>query len=162
MTTFSNRVIFLNFLKTFLMSFLMIRWMIFSMMMIFQVSIHSIFARMRISFLIAEMNIFELTMIEINDSQFVCFHSIISLTTMLIASLSKISTWARIQWMWISRSQCSILRINVCSRYWSNYFLKYWMTLMTIWQFVNMTMRRFLKWFSITFKAKSSLIISSK
>ncbi len=42
--------------------------MILSVMMIFQVSAHSVFARMRISILIAEMSIFELTMKEINVS----------------------------------------------------------------------------------------------
>jgi hypothetical protein len=125
MTALSDRVILLNFLRTFLMSFLMIRWVIFSMMMILQISVHSVFARVRISFLIAEMSIFELTMIEISDSRFDYLHSMISLTIISTASLSKTSTWAKIQWMWIFRSHCSILRINACSRYWSNSFLRH-------------------------------------
>ncbi len=66
--------------------------MIFSMMMIFQISIHLIFARMRILFLIVEMNIFELTMTKINDSRFDCFHLMISLTIMSIFSLFEILT----------------------------------------------------------------------
>jgi hypothetical protein len=138
---------------------LMIQWIILSMKMILQISIHSIFARMRISFLIAEMSIFELTVTRINESRSDCLHSVISLTAMSIVSLSKISTWVEIQWMWISRSQCSILRIKVCSKYWSDCFLKHWMTRIAIWQFVKMTIKRSLKWFSITFKTRSSFII---
>ncbi len=164
MIALSSRVILLNFLKTFLMSFLMIRWMILSMIMILQVSVHSIFARMRISILIAEMSIFELTITKANEFRFEfdCFHSMISLTAMSTVSLSKTSTWAKIQWMWISRSHCSILRANACNRYWSDYFLKHWMTRIVVWQFVNIAMKRFLRWFSTTFKTKSSFIISSK
>ncbi len=160
MTAFSSRVILLNFLRTFLMNFLMIRWVIRSMMMILQISIHSVFARVRISLLIAEMSIFELTMTKIKESRFDCLHSMIFLTTMSIASLSKISTWVEIQWMWISRSQCSILRIKICNRYWSDCFLKHWMTRIAIWQFVKMMIKRSLKWFSITFRTKSSFTIS--
>jgi hypothetical protein len=126
MIALSDRVILLNFLRTFSMSFLMIRWMILSVMMILHVSIHSIFARVRISLLIAEMNTLELTMTKVSESRSDCLHSVIFLTVMSIASLSRTSTWTRIQWMWISRSHCSILRINVCSKYWSNCFLKHW------------------------------------
>jgi hypothetical protein len=128
MTAFSNRVVFLNFLRTFLTSFLTNRWIVLLMMINLHISIHSVFARVRISLLIAEINIFELTMTRINDFRFYCLHSMIFLTIMSIASLSRISTWTNIQWIWISRSQCSILRVNVCSKYWSNYFLKHWMT----------------------------------
>ncbi len=113
------------FWRTFLMSFLIIRWVIRSMIMILQISIHSVFARMRISFLIAEMNIFELTVTRINESRSDCFYSMIFLTIMSTASLSRTSTWAKIQCMWISRSQNSILRTSVCSRYWSNCFLRH-------------------------------------
>jgi hypothetical protein len=165
MTALSNRVILLNFLRTFLMSFLMIRWVILSMMMmILQASIHSILARVRISLLIAEMKTLKLVVTKVNESRLWsdCLHSVVSLTVMSIASLSKTSTWARIQWMWISRSLCSILRISVWSRYWSDCFLKNWMTRIAIWQFVKMTMRRFLRWFFVTFKTRSSFIISSK
>jgi hypothetical protein len=143
---------------------LMIRWIDFLMMMIFQILIHSIFARMRISFLIAEMSIFKLTMTKINEFWFVfnCFHSMISLTIMSIISLSWTSTWAKIQWMWVSRSHFSILRINVCNKYWSNCFLKHWMTWIAIWQFVKMTMKRFLKWFFVMFRTRLSFTIFSK
>jgi hypothetical protein len=165
MTALSNRVIFLNFLKTFLMNFLMIRWVIFSMMMmILQISTHSILARIRISFLIAEMKTLKLIVTKVNESRFWsdCLHSVVFLTAMSTASFSRISTWTRIQWMWISRSLCSILRISVWSKYWSDCFLRNWMIRIAAWQFVKMTMKRSLKWFFVTFRTRSSSIISSK
>jgi hypothetical protein len=164
MTAFSDCVILLNFLVTFLMNFLMIRWVDFSMMMIFQISTHSIFARMRISLLIAEMSIFELTMTKINESRSAsdCLHSVIFLTIMSIVSLSWTSTWAMIQWMWTSRSHFSILQINNCNKYWSNYFFEHWIIRITVWQFVKMTIRRSLKWFFVMFRARSSFTIFLK
>ncbi len=110
MIAFSSRVILLNFLKTFLMSFLMIWWIVLSMMMIIQISIHSIFASMRISLLIAEMSIFELTITKVNKSRFAfnCLHSMIFLTAISTVSLSKISTWTKIQWI---KFLCRIVRL---------------------------------------------------
>jgi hypothetical protein len=136
--------------------------MILSMKIILHVSTHSTLARVRISLLIAEMRIFELIVTMINESRSDCFHSMIFLTIMSIVSFSRISTWARIQWMWISRSHYSILRVSVCNKYWSDCFFEHWMTRITIWQFVKMIMKRFLRWISITFKVRSSLTISSK
>jgi hypothetical protein len=162
MIALSNRVIFLNFLRTFLINFLMIRCVIFSMKMILQISIRSIFARMRILLLIVEMSTFELIETNANESRFDCFYSMIFLAVVLIASLLETSMWAKIQWMWISRSHFSILRINVCNRYWSDCFFEHWMTRMTIWQFVKMTIKRSLKWFYVMFKTKLSFMISSK
>ncbi len=162
MTELSNLVILLNFLRTFLMSFLMIRWVILSMMKILQTSTHSTLARVRISLLIAEMRIFELIVMKTSESRFVYFHSMIFLTIMLINSLSKTSTWTKIQWMWISWSHFSSFQINVCSRYWFDCFLRHWITRMTTWQFVKIAIDRFLRWFSATFKIRSSFTIFSK
>jgi hypothetical protein len=97
--------------------FLMIRGMIHSVKMILQISVHSTFARMRISLLIAEMSIFELIETKAKESRLDCLHWMIFLAVMLIVSLLEIFTWIKIQWMWISRSHLSILRVNVCNKY---------------------------------------------
>jgi hypothetical protein len=161
MIAFSSRITFLNFLKTFL-NFLMIRWVIFSMMMILQIFAHSTRARVQILLLIAEMKTFELIVTKANESRFVYLHSVIFLAIMSIDSLSRTSTWTKIQWMWISQSHFSSLRISVCNKYCSDCFLKYWIAWITIWQFVKIVIDRFLKWYFVTFKIKLSFTISSK
>ena len=137
---FSKRFKKRNLLKTFLMNFLMILYVVRSMIFVFHFRIQFSLIRVRNSFFTTEIKIFMLTEIEANEIWFSLnlFHFVIFLTAVFAISLFNIFTWTRIQWSFMLFSQLMIWRANFLKMYWSNWFLKCVIVWMTIWLSMKM------------------------
>ena len=157
---FFERIICLNFFRTFLIDVLINRWIVFSIISIFHLLIQISFVRIRISFLIATTKIFEFDTVETRLFVFENFYFVVFLTISFVVSLSEIFMWIEIQCMWKNFSQLFILWIKTRKIYWFNYCLKNLMILITAWLSMNIFIIVFSKWIFIMFNIKFNFINS--